>query len=171
MNDELFFEAHAENLRRQLRIDPEIFWGNEAIYIVKDINGNLAKGIYIWENDIDLVAVREVKSIGTLAHEMRHAWQYKYRNENNFEFEIPQTGFIKRLLQRIKYKHNYSFDKRELDANKFAANYCKSVGLFNESKRMKNNIVSNNIASGLMISSYVMLLVLGCVIYNFVMTV
>lgn len=159
LNDEIFFEAHAENLCRQLGVDPERIWGDEAISRIKSLDANLAKGIYLWEDEIDLVAVRDVTRIGTLAHEMRHAWQYKYREINGYTFRQPPKGKIKRMLARIKYRHNYSFDKRELDANKYAANYCKSVGLDTEAERMLNNILGNNIASVLMVASYVLVLV------------
>lgn len=167
MNDEYFFETHTRNLKGKLDVDPEVVWGSDAAAKVKGYT-TLTRGIYIWENNKNLVAVRDIKKIGILAHEMRHAWQYKNRKSNKFEFKQPPKARLLRMLGSLIYKHNYAFDSREYDANIFAIDYCNSVGLYGEAKHMRNEIRINYFTRCLVVVMDVMFLVLIYAIYNFV---
>lgn len=154
-------------MKKKLDINPEVVWGKEAVVRVKNYI-RLTRGLYVWENDKDLVAVRDNKRIGILAHEMRHAWQYKNRETNKLKFKQPPKRKYLRMIGSLVYKHNYAFDKREHDANLFAIDYCNSVGLQKEAKRMRNEIIINNITKYLVISMDIMFLVLVYVIYKFI---
>lgn len=59
------------------------------------------------------------EKILTLAHEMRHAWQYKNRFKYGYKFG----------RSAIMYWLTYFFSKKEQDANAFAIGYGKRMGL------------------------------------------
>ena len=113
---------HFEILKTVLKVEPELKLGDEAKeYIRKNSNeqclDKITKGAFIYEHNI--VAVVDPKNIKTLAHEMRHAWQYKNRETIGFDFDGSKKTKIS----------DYIFSKKEADARKFAKYYCKLMGL------------------------------------------
>lgn len=113
---------HFEILKVILKVDPELKLGHEAEeYIRKNSESScldkITQGAFIHKDNI--VAVVNPKNIKTLAHEMRHAWQYKNKETKGFNFDGSEKTNI----------FNYFFSKKEADARKFAKYYCKLMGL------------------------------------------
>ncbi|KOS68383.1 hypothetical protein AEA09_07315 [Lysinibacillus contaminans] len=61
--------------------------------------------------------MKDEEKIRTLAHELRHAWQYKNKE---YKFKIPNTNFQKFMGNVI-----YWVSEKELDAHKYAKYYCR----------------------------------------------
>jgi hypothetical protein len=151
------FNAHIENLKRELKVDPLVVFGNEAINASKRY-GRLAQGAYLWENGENIIAMPNKDMIGTLAHEMRHAWQMKHKDYRRYFTQPKNNSFLMKKIRRFNYLLHYSFRKEERDANKFALNYCKRMGLLKDERRIKLNISILNLAAFLVILGYLLIL-------------
>ena len=117
---ELSFEDHIKKLKQLLDIDPCVKQGEEAIELINlYTNAKFMHGGY--EHSTDTIAVPKAMRIGTLAHEMRHAWQYKNRIDKGFSFGVK--------MGKLKAAIIYLTGKKEFDANYFAFHYCWQVGI------------------------------------------
>lgn len=113
----LSFDMHVEQLKKQLDISPTVLKGSAAEEFISKYEYKVSiRGGYDAESNT--VAVKDPTAIGTLAHEMRHAWQYKNRTECSFDFSKPTTDLL-----------TYMISKKEWDANMFAYQYCKQNSL------------------------------------------
>lgn len=135
---ELKFEEHVEEIIKDLELDNNIkvYVGKCAIEYVKNNDEVYCKkhkkslksyfrscnGLYLWWENENIVLVKRKKYIGTLAHELRHAWQYKNRKEKGFDFSRS-------------VKERYLISKKEIDANEYARDYCKKKSLFKTAKK------------------------------------
>lgn len=127
---ELSFDEHFEILKQLLQVNPCLKKEDEAEKIIsqyKDIH--FFNGGYIHIDNLNTIAVKDLSRIGTLAHEMRHAWQFKNKIEEGFCFNVPVNK-----LEKIKSLIVYLIGKKELDANKFTFHYCMLMGLKKQSK-------------------------------------
>ena len=113
---DLTFESHVKNIKKELDINPEVLKGTDAKKLIKQFNRIPGNGGFVWIENT--VAVINPNRIGTLAHEMRHAWQFKNKDKLNFNFK-----------KTIKNPLAYVVCPKELDANKYARDYCKRMGL------------------------------------------
>lgn len=117
------FEEHVENLKRELEVNPIVYIGDEAIKYLRD-NGYTALNNGGYDHKTNTVVVIDRKRILTLAHEMRHAWQYKNREKYGYKFgEKP-----------FKYWLTYFFSEKEKDAIEFAKDYGNRMGLEDDVK-------------------------------------
>lgn len=138
------FEEHAADIIKFLNLDNSlsIFVGdwatkyaenNDEIYLREHKKALKASfkgvnGLYLWWENENTVLLTE-KNIGTLAHELRHAWQYKNREQEGFNFKKP-SGKIGRIIEKI----NYCGSRKEIDANMYARCYCKMAGMEKEAR-------------------------------------
>lgn len=129
-----FVGNHEKEIKKCLNVYPEVFYGkaaNEEIqkYVEKKIwkkNKKTANGYYNPDtNEVYIfnVGVSDDLTVGILAHELRHAYQYKLEEDNKNEhrkkvFNFPPHDYS------LKDKY-YECRKSELDANSFAYKYCK----------------------------------------------
>ncbi|KFZ32286.1 hypothetical protein JS44_12495 [Anoxybacillus flavithermus] len=60
------------------------------------------RGIYPWSVDEDLILIKSKNYIGTLAHEMRHVWQYK-KAKDKFCWSEPCRNKFKECLDKMIY--------------------------------------------------------------------
>lgn len=139
VTDDLFFQAHLENMAFDLNITPPVLYGEEAKRAAK-IYGSLDHGAYLWKNNENTVALKNKDSIATAAHEMRHAWQHKH-NPERFKYEVPtKQNRFRNFFGRLWYFATYFFNRKEIDADKFAADYCKRNRLTLDLKAVKKRI-------------------------------
>ena len=145
--NKLTFEDHKKILNKILNLDEKV-----KIIVVNDkvenlneyeqfykekynisltellIKSDKSNGMFLWHID-EVVFLRNEEMIGTLAHEMRHAWQYKNRKKKKFKIKLniitKKDNIFKKMLKSIHYTF---FSRVELDANKFAFHYCKLNG-------------------------------------------
>lgn len=137
------FEEHVENIKKELGIDSnlQIVCGEDGardyIESIREKNPSHAKcledmylkskntrGIYPWSVDEDLILIKSKNYIGTLAHEMRHVWQYK-KAKDKFCWSEPCRNKFKEYLDKMIYL----VSEKELDANEYARDYCKKNGI------------------------------------------
>lgn len=162
--DDILFDAHVENLKRELNVDPRVVVGEAAIEETKEY-GALFHGGYIWE--IDLVALPDKSQIWNLAHEMRHSWQCKNREKENYIFRsVKNKPWIIKKLMRAFYLFYYSFDRKELDANKFAQEYCMKTGLQDEALKVEKLLKGNKMAKIIIILLHPLILFMAYSIYR-----
>lgn len=117
-----FFE-HVDKLKEDLNVDPEVIIGETAIKFLRDIRYEKSSGCFDYETNI--VYVVETGDILALAHEMRHAWQYKNRLQYNFDYAQKGINKIAKLIRILKYP----FSKKEWNANLYAVKYGLKAGL------------------------------------------
>ena len=136
---DLTFEEHVEILKQELDIDPAVLKSTEAkLFISKFGNPKTYNGGF--DPETNTVAVKDPNRIGTLAHEMRHAWQYKNKDKNIFNFLNSKTNLIA-----------YPFSKKEWDANKYARRYCKNIGLTKMANEYSRSLILNGMLALLLI--------------------
>lgn len=142
----LTFEDHVEILKEKLSVNPVILKDKDAKFTIKDSGGScLQSGGFIHRlmddedkpindrniyNGVDgkprtIVVVKKSKFIGTLAHEMRHAYQFENRVELNFDFSKDTKSIYK-----------YLTCPKELDANIYALGYLQIYEGYKWTKRM-----------------------------------
>ena len=122
---EMNFIAHFELLKQLLDIDPSLVQGDEAKELIANCGGcSFVVGGYIHMDNLNTVAVTNSRRIEILAHEMRHAWQYKNKDTEGFSFTPRPVG----LLALIRHWLVYFTGRKELDANMFALHYCALMG-------------------------------------------
>ncbi|MDF2606225.1 MAG: hypothetical protein K0S34_415 [Bacillales bacterium] len=93
------FEAHVENLKLDLDVNPTVLEGIEAEIFIKSFKYKMAdNGGY--DPKTNTVAVKDPENIGTLAHEMRHAWQFKNKDQYCFNFLKNTTNVIHYMVSR-----------------------------------------------------------------------
>ncbi|MDP4092549.1 MAG: DUF3920 family protein [Bacillota bacterium] len=108
------FTYHSNELKNKLNIAPVILAGPEACRVITDNGGTITQnGGFLWNDGQFIVAVKDENHIGTLAHEMRHAWQYMNQ------------------VKEYKFGNKNIYDKREKEVNayKYAIWYLKQYGL------------------------------------------
>lgn len=124
--EELIFKQEFERLKQELNVEPRLVLGEEAKKLISKYGKGLPfNGGYIHADGLNVVAVIEPVRLGTLAHEMRHAWQYKNKEIEGFNFTASPVG----VVEKIKHQIVYFTGRKEYDANKFALSYCKRMGL------------------------------------------
>lgn len=122
--DEVFFDAHVDNIMYDLKVNPEILYGEDAVKAASRYD-RLGNGAFLWENYEHQVALRNKTSIATVAHEMRHCWQY-FHSSDKFKFKRPaKYSKLRNFFRRIIYDMFYLFNNKELDAEKYSIYYCK----------------------------------------------
>lgn len=130
-------KVHEKVLKARLKVNPTV------VYAAGTPEGNnFANGAYYHKGD--KIVLYNNATAGTLAHEMRHAWQAANREEGNFRFvDIDSLSSIVKRLYLIYYYTLDYYNNKELDSNEYAAEYCKEMGLFEEeecySKRVKQH--------------------------------
>ncbi|GAV11347.1 hypothetical protein [Paenibacillus sp. NAIST15-1] len=156
MDERIIFDTHTENLKRELNVDPLVFFGDEAKEKTKKY-GSIFHGAHVWEEESEFVAVKDINQIGTLAHEMRHSWQYKNKDKENYIFRSSKDKpWIIRKLIRALYLIYYPFNRKELDANKYAVEYCTKTGLQAEVLRIEKLITGNRIAQVITLAAHLL---------------
>lgn len=121
----MIVKKHEKQLKTMLNINPKIYYGSEAKEKLRTVlgkNGLKYNGFYNPPaNEIYIKNVNK-RAIGTLAHEMRHVYQFNYKYD---EFIFHEDWY--NLNDPM-----YSCRKTELDANLFALRYCKEnkLGIF-----------------------------------------
>lgn len=124
VSDTLFFEAHLENVAYDLAVSPPVIYGEEAKQAAKKY-GSLDHGAYLWKNNENTVALKNKNSISIAAHELRHAWQHKYEH-TRFNYSVPaKQSRFRAFVSRKIYQATYLFNCKEIDADNFAADYCR----------------------------------------------
>lgn len=119
------FDKCFEDLKNTLMIEPILKTGNEAEEIMRKYGSDkFTNGAYIYYDNLNIVAVRDTSKLGILAHEMRHAYQYKWENEK-YRWEEGNNRPKEKTINKFKRKIYYLVCNKELDANKFAYKYCK----------------------------------------------
>lgn len=133
------FKGHFEKIKSklELKLDFKVIIGEEARNIIVKYGGSPNQnGAFIHKNiNQKIVTVINTKRIGTLAHEMRHAWQYENKEKYGFDFfnDSPTDKCL------------YYTSKKELDANQYAFKYC-----------MNNRLIITALEYlGILIGSYV----------------
>jgi len=102
----------------KLKAKPRLLLGDEASsYIKKHKKDEKPQngGYLFWTNT---VAIINKKRIGTLAHEMRHAYQYEHRMRKGYEFSRDTKAINNRCDEII-----YLASRKERDANWYALRY------------------------------------------------
>lgn len=157
VTDDLFFEAHLENVMYDLNVTPPVLYGEEAKQAAK-IYGSLAYGAYLWKNNENTVALKNKHSIATMVHEMRHAWQHKYEY-NRFNYKVPmKQNPFRNFFSRLFYFTTYLSNRKEIDADKFAADYCKRNRLTYDFREVNKRIVISKIGRiGINIGLFILL--------------
>lgn len=145
VSDNLFFEAHLENIAYDLNVSPPVIYGQEAKRAAKKY-GSLDHGAYLWKNNENTVALKNKDSISIAAHELRHAWQYKYEHKH-FNYNVPTNhSRFHALLSRKIYQATYVFNRKEIDADKFAADYCRRNRLTYDLRNVNERISISKIS-------------------------
>ncbi|MCY9593987.1 hypothetical protein PC41400_14660 [Paenibacillus chitinolyticus] len=167
VDEKTLFYAHTENLKRELNVDPLVFFGEEAKEKTKKY-GSLFLGAHVWEENPEFVAVADTNNIGILAHEMRHSWQYKNRNKENYTFRSSSNKpWILKKLARALYLIYYSFNRKEMDANNYAIEYCRKTGLHHEVLRIEKLIKENRLAQVITILAHPLFVYLLYVVWAY----
>lgn len=82
-------------------------------------------GIFLWQNKKPVVLVKNKQLIGTLAHEMRHAWQYKNKEKKKFKIKVNiLNNHDGKFIECLKKIHYTFISRVELDANRYAFYHC-----------------------------------------------
>lgn len=141
MAKELSWEEHIENLKRRLEVDPRIVYHGDPEFdgLVKPYGGMRPgwNGSYLWKLGENTIILMRKGRVGTLAHEFKHAAQYKNREAEGFEFDHNEP-----LDFKAKFS-DYASSKKEDDANKFAREYCKEHGLNANAAEISLNVRVN----------------------------
>ncbi|GGN59269.1 hypothetical protein [Oceanobacillus indicireducens] len=147
----LTFQDHVKELKKKLNLDDEVIVipvNDEKERLVKYeqfykekcdisltellIKSKIINGVFLWHLD-KVVLVRNEQLIGTLAHEMRHAWQYKNSEKKRFKIKLNITPTNEKLLKRLlRWMHYNFFSRVEFNANKYAFRYCIRHGFVKE---------------------------------------
>ncbi|MFS0783510.1 hypothetical protein [Bacillus sp. 1P06AnD] len=129
---EKLFEDHKQKILTELNIDPPTFIiGKKAIkeqykeegastisriLLIIRLLFNDPSGTFFWgncsEGSTGVVWILDKKKVGTLAHELRHVYQYQ---KETFIFSYT-----------IEKSLNYLRSPKEKDANEYAYLYCKT---------------------------------------------
>ncbi|MEW4426054.1 hypothetical protein AB1I68_01005 [Paenibacillus pabuli] len=145
VSDTLFFEAHLDNVAYDLAVSPPVLYGEEAKQAAKKY-GSLDHGAYLWKNNENTVALKNKDSISTAAHELRHAWQHKYEHTRfNYNLSAKQSRF-RAFFSRKIYQATYFFNRKEIDADNFAADYCRRNQLSYDLRKAKERILISKIS-------------------------
>lgn len=154
VTDEIFFDAHLENMMHDLRVYPKVVYGEAAIKAASKY-GNLSNGAFLWEGGENTVALRNKNSIATAAHEMQHCWQYWHASDK-FHFNEPRRySKVRNFFRRIAYNAGYLFNRKEIDAEKYAVRYCNNSGLPYDLGTARNRYRQGRILRGaIMLSSF-----------------
>lgn len=147
--NKITFKKHEENIKKFLDLDEtvKVLVGEEADNYVdehkeiykerhkEELESKYKKvnGIFLWWENENTILIKSEEKIGTLAHELRHAWQYKNKK---YKFKIPKTKY-----QKNKEKVIYFVSSKELDAHKYAKNYCRDINEEEGVNKAKINIV------------------------------
>jgi hypothetical protein len=165
VSDNLFFEAHLENVAYDLNVSPPVIYGEEAKRAAK-IYGSLDHGAYLWKNNENTVALKNKDSISTAVHELRHAWQHKYEH-TRFNYNVlTKQSRIRAFLSRKIYQATYFFNPKEIDADKYAADYCRRNRLTYDLRKVNERITISKISRiGITIGLICMLSSIAYLIY------
>lgn len=109
-------EEHIKKLKNKLNINPIVLLGSDAEEFIR-ANGSWLTQHGGFDSLTNTVAIIDRNRVGTLAHEMRHAWQFKNKDIYKFDFNKKTSNILLYLASR-----------KEWDANKYARNYCKTNG-------------------------------------------
>ncbi|WP_340031140.1 DUF6782 family putative metallopeptidase [Paenibacillus sp. FSL K6-1122] len=102
------FEEHTALMKNILNVNPTVLVGEDAKKYLDERGYRLLNGGF--DKNTNTVVVKKAKRLLTLAHEMRHAWQFE--NSVKYNFEFPEGR------QMI-----YFFRRKEWDANYYAFKY------------------------------------------------
>ncbi|MEK4529859.1 hypothetical protein NST38_31120 [Paenibacillus sp. FSL H8-0104] len=163
VSNDIFFEAHLDNIAYDLAISPPVLYGEEAKQAAK-IYGSLDRGAYLWKNRENTVVLKNKDSISTAAHELRHAWQHQY-SHTSFNYKLPtkKQSRFHAFFSRILYWLTYFFNPKEIDADKFAADYCRRNKLTYDLRKVREQIIISKISRvGIPIG---LIFMLSCVTY------
>ena len=116
------FEEHVKKLRVELEVEPLLLVDVDARNYLNQKRYKGYNGLF--KSETNTVFVKQSNKILTLAHEMRHAWQYKNRIKENFDFSDNKT-VISKLIEKL----TYPFSRKEWDANLYAFRYGFRQGL------------------------------------------
>ncbi|WP_121616651.1 hypothetical protein [Virgibacillus halodenitrificans] len=126
------FDIHIEKIKKELdlnSIEVKVIYGEEArnkinsMFVAKTVKkaekaAKNVTGYCIPNENIVYVCKTDNLGIGTLAHELRHIYQYNLKYHN---FSFPRDFYSKDPY--------YWCRLAELDANEFALKYCKGNNL------------------------------------------
>ena len=131
-------KEHEQKIKDRLNVYPKVFYGKNAHkemqkYVDKEIwkkKKKTANGYFNPEEN-EVYIFRKIISkdflVGILAHELRHAYQYKLEKEIENERGKKIFNFVTNFYSLED--DCYDCRKSELDANYFAYEYCKENNL------------------------------------------
>lgn len=154
-----FVKDHVIRIKNWLNVDPAVFYGQEANekileHVDKKVwekNKKTANGFFNPNtNEVYIFNVNESDqfSVGVLAHELRHAYQWKLEKE--LKGESGKHIIFNFITDFYSLKDEfYKCRKSELDANYFAYKYCKKNKFDRKAiryyKKKKDEIENNRI--------------------------
>jgi hypothetical protein len=143
MSKQLPWEEHIDSLKNRLGVNPRIVYYGDPEFeeLVRPYGGLRAgwNGSFLWKLYENAIVLMREGRVGTLAHEFRHAWQYKNREEEGFVFDHNEPLDAKLKLSA------YAASEKEADANEFAKAYCKEYGLTLEASEVSLNMLANKV--------------------------
>lgn len=115
-------KEHEMKIKNCLDVYPNVLYGEEANEKMKQYFKDYKKKSYNGyfnplTNEVYILILNKF-SIGTLAHELRHAYQFNIKGEY---FNFPDDWFKKDPFYKCRYA--------ELDANRYARDYCEENDL------------------------------------------
>lgn len=139
ITDKMLFQAHAENIMRELGIFAKIKVGNSPVL------GKNNPGCFIYKANKNTVYIRNYSMIWVLAHELMHV---KQREERRLIPPKLKTFSEKRMFGALN-NYEYLTNKNEEEANAYALSYCSRNRLYRDSADVSFYIYENKSAKRL----------------------